>query len=340
MNKTPKLDSISASDMEDGMFSGLLWRPENGFVWRDGMEVTSLNDDPDPRRTAASDPGPWLVTQAGGAFRYSVMRRSSVLDELVRLGRAPTAERIMQVAKKFGPLTKQEVLAPVGGGEVCSGVSLATWQRETQSLAALWELWLAVQREDAGFIGRFIRWDEPKVAVMEQGSIKMQRDQQVWVSLIECGLEPRPFVRSWLSQRDGGEFSTVARPSQRLASVIHDPQDLMRHWRRGDLIGPMNYYVHKRVNDALRGNVHMVVQPFLGSRIRYMPATLLAAAYVQFALRLNGGRRAERNCEYSDCLVKRFRPRRSNHTYCSKACKELAGYHRRKVTVGLLASPR
>ena len=64
-----------------------------------------------------------------------------------------------------------------------------------------------------------------------------------------------------------------------------------------------------------------------GTSVRHAPDSLLAAGYLQLAFRMAGRGPREKECAH---CREPFPPGRSDQRFCTKQCRELAGYYRRK----------
>ena len=104
-----------------------------------------------------------------------------------------------------------------------------------------------------------------------------------------------------------------------------DIEGVLQRWRYGDVLEPMRYYVHKKVNDRLSGHVSPAVLPFLGGKIRLFPDSLLSALYLRFAFDLSsgGGYSREATCQFCKQV---FAQTRRDMKYCSKSCRDKATY--------------
>ena len=104
-------------------------------------------------------------------------------------------------------------------------------------------------------------------------------------------------------------------------------REATRSFDPDDPLGPARAYLTQEVNRRLRGHVHLTLGSFQDSPIRFFPDSLLAAIYLRFALELAGRSARERECEF--CHVP-FPVGRRDQRFCSKSCRENAGYHRRR----------
>jgi len=112
---------------------------------------------------------------------------------------------------------------------------------------------------------------------------------------------------------------------------IHSPEDrdaasVQTHLAGENTLEAARLHVHRRVNAEMRGSVSPAVLPYLDGVMRFFPATLLAAVWLQFAQELAGRAGFERECEY--CRLP-FRQRRRDQRFCRKNCQEASAYRRR-----------
>ena len=107
---------------------------------------------------------------------------------------------------------------------------------------------------------------------------------------------------------------------------VSDFDVLRRNIPPGDVASAGRYYVHRVVNEHLRGHVNAHILPFRASILRFAPNSLLAAIYLRFALEVSGGRGRMREC--LGCGME-FPPSRRDQDYCGKNCRERAYYRRR-----------
>jgi hypothetical protein len=308
----PKQAYLSAAEISDGVYMGM-WGVPSAVRWRDDLELSDYDQ-------GTPDSGPWLVAEGDYEKRYGVVRKRALFDDAVRVGKAPTMDAIERFASKYGLLGQdyERWVRPIGGGTVTRATSLHTWQTEMQTVAALWALWQGVRVGRAGWLADFVRWTGP--GQQRAGPVS------ITISVLEVGAAPRRaiYTRQRLKKKIGPFFTRQT--VRTLAREVHDPSELLHIWKPGAILEPMKYYIHERVNDALDGKVNMAVMPLLGSVVRYVPANLLAAVYMQFAFRLAARQLPERDCPH---CRQRFTPARRNQLSCTKQCRDNASYHRR-----------
>jgi hypothetical protein len=241
-----------------------------------------------------------------------MLRRPRLLDDFLRLAEDPSPNRIVRFANRYGWLGRSRNLAPPAGGTVVGGESLWTWHSAILQVSGLRRLWEWVERDDVDRLVPFVLWTAEPLAV----SIHVAFTLSGPVPSIHRPLSgfPRPFTF---------QEAVIAREER-------DDSGLLARWQFGDPIEAVRYWIHRVVNDNLKGHVNMAVLPLMGSTIRYFPDGLLAAIWVQFAHLLAGGKR-ERECANPRCPHRRFIPGRRDQRYCSKNCQELARYHRTKA---------
>jgi hypothetical protein len=293
------------------MLAGLWRKPIGGMEWRADLEAASTGTD-------VPDSGPWLVPKGQDAILYPVLRQPSLFEDSLRLSRRPTRANISRFASRYGFLGNPRMLYPKGrSGGFAPGESLDTWLKELVRIAGLWELWELVQRADGEKLAPYFRWHkEPRrvetTYVIANGQLEAEWSRRAREGSLRLTELPRPFEAKFI----------------RLADEERPP-DLLERWSVGDVVEPARYLVHLEVNAALRGHVNMAVLPYRGGKISFFPDSLLTAIYIQFAHHLAGPHGTERECVYAHCRNRFVRTRRDQQ-YCSKNCRELAAYYRRR----------
>ena len=80
------------------------------------------------------------------------------------------------------------------------------------------------------------------------------------------------------------------------------------------------------LNRRLRCHLNPHVVPFMSSKLRLSPDSLLSAIYVRFVFEVAEGVGRTRSCE--GC-AQPFEPNRRDQRFCGMNCRERAGYRRR-----------
>ena len=298
------------------MIAGRWWVPEDGFVWDD--RVREMLD------SAPPETGPWLrmkrTDEEAIVRRYPVLKRPQLLAHFLHVTMEPSMDRIRRFVDQWGWLGRSVAVVPAhGSGLVQNAEPLNVWWHELLKFRVLYETWKAVQvidQSDANSIARVqqawrllkgrIAWRHDKTSVAYRAEIEFTE-----------GAFSTP--QGWMPSYSTHEAIAMA--------GVREGDSLLARWTPGDVLEPARYYVHKGVNDSLKGNVNLAVLPFLQGRMRFFPNDLVAAIYVHFAFELAGARPQERECEFCHQL---FAVRRRDQRFCNKNCREAAGYHRRK----------
>jgi hypothetical protein len=311
MSNTPK--SIPFTEQETGVLAGLWWVPESGFKW-----VNDLHSFLEPEGESA---GPWLVTaspqEQTWIRRYPVLKRPKLLDAFFDLSQGPSPDAILQFANRWGCLGEEDSMAGATG-RLVSAEPLGRWISELLHFRHLYETWQAI-------VVRDVEHAYPNDEVRRAGRLLADRihwsadaSRVVYEADVEFPPGSLPFAHMPRHQTH-----------ELIAGLgIRNTEHLLANWRPRDAVEPARYYVHKKVNDRLAGNVNLAVLPLLDGRMRFFPKNLLAAVYVHFAFRLAGAGPQQRECEFCRQL---FPVRRRDQRFCGKNCREAAGYHRRKL---------
>lgn len=311
-------DSVPFSEMESGMLAGLWHVPIAGFGWTDAYRPFGTNGrlevDSKP-----SDPGPWLVAQGAEARRYPLLRRSGLITAVERLAEAPTQERILAFADQWGSLGVERHLIPaqrladgsltIVAGTMASGESLADWRTRLFAFADLRNLWRAVS-----LCRNADSWSPGQVREARRYLAERIR----WSAGGGC---------TYHSRFDALGFWSEWHQS------IYDPRDLeaaslKTHLDGESTIDAGRLHVYRRVNAEMRGSVSPAVLPHLDGAMRFFPASLIAAVWLQFAQELAGKAGRERECEH--CRLP-FPQRRRDQRFCGKNCQEASAYMRRRA---------
>jgi hypothetical protein len=320
MGKTPEQASrrISFAETESGMMAGLWHRPTAGFEWRDDLRPLSSGGE-----VQIADPGErtwWLVPKSKEARRYPVLHRMGLLSDFHRLTLGPSRAAIVAFANKHGSLGHGELLVgrrgdqastivfTVGGDPSSFGESLAEWQNEALAFRNLWETWQAVRTLSNRDV-------EPQARV--NAADRAIRDQIEWPPGGAI-VYRRPVDPPGALLRG---FKVIAHPADAQAYA-----DITGNLPAGDLVAAARFHVQKELNERLRGHINPYLLPFMASKLRFFPDTLLSAIYLRFAFEVSEGIGRTREC--AGC-VQPFAPGRRDQLYCGKNCRERAGYRRR-----------
>ena len=298
-----------------GMLAGMWQYPVDGFEWRsDFRPLGDVFPRADP--PAHPDPGPWLVPAGPAARRYAPLRRAGLLEGMDRVAASPTPERIRAFANRWGHLGLEETLVPEvppQGPRMTSmdalhwGESLSTWRMQLMKFGDLRRLWRAVS-----VLAHPESWG-PTVVREARAHL---RDRIDWAPDGACRYNSRYEVAdAW---REWHEW--IYNPRDGEAEIVAE------HLAGQNNLEAARYYVHRQVNAEMRGTVNPAVLPYLGGAIRFFPASLMAAAWLRFAMELAGSSGRERECEY--CRTP-FLQNRRDQRFCGKTCQEASAYHRR-----------
>jgi hypothetical protein len=319
--------------IEPGMHGGFWWRPDRGFSWHFGDPIPVIRrpeparlieagvlewraGEPDGPATLSIDQGPWLTPNDAADTRYPLVRRRSVLEDMIRLGRAaPTYARTLAYANRHGPLLTPAVAvaeAPFWTE------SFQTWCQTACRVAGLWRMfeWVEDKSDKSKEqLSHFVVWTrQPRRVAVRVAAINGEPDAELTRRIFPDGegwqsLVPRS-AGFW-----GGSAELV--DSHHLHGLTY-----------GDVVGPVRRWLAIEVNRTLRGHISLAVMHVADQPIRYVPDSLRAGVFLQFALALAGRRAAERACKYENCPRGVFFAKRPNQEYCDKRCRQNAGYHR------------
>ena len=319
MEKTPDAGArLTFADTETGVMAGVWHVALAGYKWRDDVRPLSAGgkvqvDDPPDRSW-------WLVPRDVGARRYAYLKQVRVLSDFHALSVEPTRAAIVRFANRYGPLGSEQALVPrreqaagpvvltIGGAASSFGESLRDWQTELLAFRNLWSTWRSVrtlERRDSE--------PESRVARAERAI----KDQIEW--------EPGgPIVYHHPHDPPGASL----RSWRILAHPADQPSydDITSNLALGDLVAAARFHVATELNRRLRGHLNPHVLPFVSSKLRFFPDSLLSAIYVRFVFEVAEGVGRTRSCE--GC-AQPFEPRRRDQRFCGKNCRERAGYRRR-----------
>jgi hypothetical protein len=315
MKNTPESEEMLLADADVGQLRGLWGVAVDGYVWDEKLgAIPPVAKNKKPRR---HDRGPWLrpANSAPNSIArvYPVLRKPRVLTDFFALSDDPTLDRIRIFANKWGMLTTGEMRS---GRHLTNGWITAEshwdWQVALLDFRILWQTWVAV---------RTLLHGDSQPTVAQRDAWRLLRRRIRWRN-------GNASVGYQADQADGGV-------RMKLIAAAGYREELLEDFRSGDLVGPARYYVHRELTERLSGKVNLVVGftggSFNDTLIRYSPSDLHTAIYVHFALDVAGAQRYERVCE---SCGHPFLPGRKDQRFCGKACRERAGYHRRKKGVG------
>ena len=321
---TPSSERLPFQAMTQGPFAALLRVPEEGFSWREGL--LSIESDPVGKKVTGS----WLVRQDSLYSRqYSPLAIPNLHRRFAKI--EPTAESILAFANEYGFLGHAQWLADpsLKHQTMLVGEPLGFWQYEIERLALLIELWGLVKRGDRRELGHLVEWTP------------WGQPRQVKFYLVGVGKMLRPDLTRNLRHNLSGFHSDVRQAGDRtgqnihrLGTVLADEEngiypELLERWKHGDSIEPSRYFVHREVNNRLRGHVSPAVLPLREGEIFFFPDCLLTSLYTLFMLELSGRSRPAMLCERPGC-GRYFQPEHGRQQYCEKRCQQLAYYYRKK----------
>lgn len=307
---------ITFLDTAEGMAAGFWHYAVGGYRWVEARALSAVLGSEDRGRL-----GQWLIAETQSARRYAVLKRPHLLEAMDKLAGAPTQERILSFANRWGALGDDElVVTPfavrrdygvVTGGDVTGGVtsgeSLTVWQNHLLLYGDLRRLWRAVT---------------------------IVSEPQDWLS--SRVREAKESIESVIWWGDDGSCSYHSRYEaagvwREWHQPIYDPardreSTLGRHLANRNALEAARYHVHRQVNTQLRGHVSPSVLPFLDGAIRLFPDSLAAAVWLRFAFELSGGSGRQRECEHCH---QPFAVRRRDQRFCGKNCQEASAYRRR-----------
>ena len=321
---TPEGERQPFRAMTRGPFAALLRVPEDGFSWRDGLVVF------DSERVEKNIAGPWLIrSDSLYVHQYSPL---AVPDLHRRFARTePNADSILAFSNGYGFLGHGLWLGDSGPNdrEMVVGESLGFWQKEIGHMARLMALWELVKRGSRRELSHLVEWTPPG------------KSQQVRLYLVDVDGTLRPDLAQFMRQRPD-EFHDYFRRDEDLAGrmrhrgvtvLAHEENgsdvELLERWKHGDPVEPARYFVHREVNNRLRGHVSPAVLPFRKGEIFFFPDCLLSSLYTQFMLELSGRNRPAMLCERPGC-GRYFEPAHGRQQYCETRCQQLAYYYRKK----------
>ena len=324
MNVTPEGERLPFQAMTQGPFAALLRVPGEGFNWREGL--VSFESDPVGKNVTGS----WLVRLDSLYVRpYPPLDVANLHRRFARI--EPTAESILAFANEYGFLGHPQLLADpsLNHQEMLVGEPLGLWQHEIERMSLLIDLWELVKRGCRRELSHLVYWTPTG------------KPQQVMFYLVGVGGKVRPDLANGIRQnpsefhddvRQAGDRS--GRITYRQGTVLADEEngigiELLERWEHGDPIEPARFFVHREVNNRLRGHVSPAVLPFREGEIFFFPDCLLSSLYTKFMLEISGRNRPAILCERPNC-GRYFEPMHGRQKYCEKQCQQLAYYYRKK----------
>ena len=328
MNVTPEGKRQPFQAMTRGPFAALLRVPEDDFSWRDGLVVV------DSKGVGENIAGPWLIRPDSlYARQYSPLAVPSLHRRFAWL--EPTTESILAFANEYGLLGHALWLDdPCSNHQVTLlGESLGFWQKEIEHMARLMALWELVKRGCRRELSHLVQWTPPG------------KPQQVRLYLVSAGGELRPDLAQWMRQYPGEFHDDVRQDGDRAGRMTYREVTVLAHeelssdiellerWDHGDPVEPARYFVHREVNNRLKGHVSPAVLPFRKGEIFFFPDCLLSSLHTLFMLDLSGRRSPAILCARPRC-GRYFEPMHGRQKYCDKRCQQLAYYYRSKESKG------
>jgi hypothetical protein len=286
---------------------------------------------------------------------YPLMRRRTLAADFATLAADPTPTAIRRFANRFGWLVGGQIVVPHVGVPVAAEPE-SLWQRELEAYAPLRNLWNAVdvllrarslppkqiaRAEQWLATNRFRRTDGPAGAwtykphqwspgahlrqiLQTRTGLKGMRTPEQAAQILASLSEELAAIMETLKQppfnASAPDVGPWPRPAPRAPRGTDGPpaDELLRRARD---------YLYHTLNARLRGHVHAEISA-KGDTLRYHPDSLLTAIYLHFAFDVIGRALPERAC---DACGQTFTPGRADARFCSKNCRERAGYHKRKT---------
>ena len=321
MKKTvnQEVNEVPLLEAEEGTFVGLWRRCPDGYVWRSDLKPIS----------GKSAGGPWLIAVSDRRTDYALLRRTSALSDFVKLAKEGTQEAITKFAEQYGQLDLGQPVT-AADGRMQWADPLGGWLHGINTLRHLWETWSAVevleheQSYGQSAVGRMEQLLLDRVSLAEDAILyhavvtRLPFDTDLFgASLGPCTL-------------CGEEQDAVEHVWRRVPRPDTNRPGRPRHDRiaRGEAITFARVALAHLISRHLRGRIHLtLLDDGEGAMVRHVPDSLLATLYLQLALRIAGTGLSERVCEH---CREPFFPKRRDQRFCSKKCRELAGYHRRR----------
>ena len=325
---------IAFANMTRGPFAGLLRVAVDGYRWDDSLvpsifgagaqrdrEDGQLKSNPFTY-DVANDKGPWLVEAVPSGVPRDVRQYAPLgVPGLHRrfAGLSRTRKAILRFANRYGRLGHGVMLQEQHPASLFTGESFGFWDRQIVEMGLLLALWDLVEAEDRQMLSTFVRWQsDPRMVSLQlvfgEGRLHSEITRRIWRDLSS----PRQVEEEAGVRLDRATSAVIA--AEHLGP---DSQALLANWAYGDEVEPVRYYVHREINQLMRGHVSPGVLPFRGGDIYFFPDCLLSALYVHFALEVSGRPRPQIACKGCG---RYFRPSHGRR-YCNERCRKLTWYH-------------
>ena len=254
--------------------------------------------------------GPWLVPrwQSEPPRRYRPLEVPGLHRKFATL---TTQDTIQRFASKYGQLGRQVTLcssAQGGDEDICRGESLAYWRHHISWMDSLIHIWDLIQREKAGELAEYIRWDPP---TFRYPTVRVCFDLPTRVTEERWIVWPFTHFIGW-----AGPWASHDLVPPELASV------------RGDRLEPARYAVCQLINARMANHVQPRLVPWAKGEIALYPDSLLSAMYALFALEVSGKERPPRLCVGCG---KYYSPVHGRQQYCDERCRKRAFRQRQKA---------
>ena len=314
--------------MTRGPFAALLRVPDDGFSWRDDLVLF------DSEGAKENTEGPWLIRSDSLYERqYPPLAVPNLHRRFSRI--EPMKESVLSFANKYGFLGHAPWLEGTSSDQQSMqfGESLGFWQNEIYRMAELVALWDLVESGSRVELGQMVEWMPPG------------ESQHIRLYLVSIDGRIRPDLAHYMRQgpdkfrehlrlvQDSAGRLTNSNVTVLAHEELRNGVELLERWEHGDPVEPIRYFVHREVNNRLRGHVSPSVLPFRKGEIYFFPDCLLSSLYTKFMLELSGRSRPAMLCERPHCGLY-FEPLHGRQKYCDKRCQQLAYYYRRKEKQG------
>jgi hypothetical protein len=295
--------------MQDVAVEGYEWRRDVRPLLEDGLPVL----DKEPSYT-----GSWLVRKGARASaaifdrQYPLLRAPALLRAWDELTKDPADGEIVRFADRYGLLGIEHALIVRGESQYdfpLVGEPAGEWHNAVLAFRHLRELWAAV-------------------ATLRDADSNSNQAVARSAALIEERMTPAP-GRGFLYRARCEVAGAQTERSRVLTTPDGGWPKLVGHESLGERANAAAYLVHLQISENLVGKVDAVVLPYRGSVLRFLPNSLLGALWLLFALEVSGEAARQIPCRHCSAP---FAPRRRDQRYCSKRCKDNAGYHRGKAS--------
>ena len=320
---TPEGERQPFQAMTRGPFAALLRVPEDGFSWRDGLVL-------DSEGAGENVAGPWLTRPDSLYVRqYSPLAIPSLHRRFVRT--EPTAESILAFSNEYGLLGHGLWLGDPSSnnGVMVVGESFGFWQKEIERMALLMALWDLVKRGSRRELSHLVEWT-PQGKSQQVRLYLAGENGKLRPDLSQCMRQsPEKFRDYFLRDDSHARRMTYLEVTVVAHEEIGSDIELLERWVHGDPVEPARYFVHREVNNRLKGHVSPAVLPFRKGEIFFFPDCLRSALYTLFMLELSGRQRPAMLCARPGC-GRYFEPEHGRQQYCETHCQQLAYYYRKK----------